>query len=298
MASVSVIIVNYNTTALLRQCLDNLRKQYHTTLQILVVDNTSTDALLSSFPTDYPKVVFYLNSSNIGLAAAFNQALKNAKGKYVLFMGTDAFPQKNVITGLTSYLDHHPKVGICTPKLTLRNGNPDKDAHRYFPTPIAVVDYYLKLFKYFPMSPLFNAYYKDYQDMTSPHEIDMCISHFMFVRKEVIVQVGPWDEDYFLYAEDMDFCYRAKNHGWKIMYLPQWETLHYKGASVAVRSTTRDIARAGLRHKTKMFFLSAKGLHLFYLKHYQKTYPFPIVWGIIALAYTRSILKTLRLSIS
>lgn len=294
MLLVSVIIVNYNTTNLLKNCLENLNKQSCKDLQIIVVDNASTDASLDRLKTAFPKVVFLLNKTNLGLAAANNQAFKLANGKYLFFLGTDAFPEQSVIEKLVTYMDNNQKVGICTCKLQLRNGALDRDAHRYFPEPLAVISYYLKLHKLFPLSKTLNKYYREYYDLEKIHEIDICLSHFMFTRKELFNEIGNWDEDYFLYAEDMDLCYRAKKSGWKIMYLPYCKAIHYKGASVGVRKTTKDICRAPLQQKIKMFFLSAKGLKLFYQKHYREIYPFFVIAPLIFAAYCRATLKSLK----
>lgn len=134
------------------------------------------------------------------------------------------------------------RIGIATVALRLRDGMLDMDAHRGFPTPWASLTHFSGLSRTLPHSPFFNQYFLGGRDSTQPHEIDLCISHFLFVRRTLFDAIGPWDEDFFLYGEDVDFCYRTKAAGYKIMYLPQFTVTHYKGASVGVRKQSSEIA--------------------------------------------------------
>ena len=109
--------------------------------------------------------------------------------------------------------------------------------------------------------------------MEKPHEIDLCISHFMLVKREVFLKVGRWDEDFFVYGEDVDFCWRVKQAGFKIYYLPQFECLHYKGASVGIRKESADITGADPATKLRMKAGSVRAMRLFYQKHMYKKYP-------------------------
>jgi GT2 family glycosyltransferase len=164
-------------------------------------------------------------------------------------------------------------VGIATAKLVLRDGRIDWDAHRGFPTPWAALTHFTGLNRLFPRSKIFNRYFLGDKDLAEPHEIDLCISHFMFVRKEIFSVIGPWDEDFFLYGEDVDLCYRTKAAGYKVMYLPQFQVVHYKGASVGVRQQTQDVSTASPETRVRAAKLSTRAMELFYTKHLVKQYP-------------------------
>jgi hypothetical protein len=241
-------------------------------MEVIVVDNGSTDGSAELVKSKYPSVTL-IETENRGLAVGSNLGMQKATGDYFLFMGTDAFPEEKTLEGMIGYFEKTPSLGVATCKLMLRNGDLDMDAHRGFPTPWAAITHFTKLNRIFPKSKLFNQYFLGHVNMNVPHEIDLCISHFMMVRKQVFVQVGTWDEDYFVYGEDVDFCYRVKQGGWKIMYLPQWKALHYKGVSVGIRKESSDISKTDAGTKKKMRRSSTEAMRIFYSKHYQNKYP-------------------------
>ena len=287
----SLIIVNFNTKDILKDCLKNLSKALSSIdSEIIVVDNDSSDGSADMVEKSFPKVIL-IKSKNDGLAAGSNLGLKASKGKYLLYMGSDAFPTKETIEGMLQYMNENRNVGIATSKLLLRSGQIDLDAHRGFPTPWASITYFTKLNKLFPKSKIFNQYFLGYKDLDNPHEIDLCISHFMLVRREVFAKIGNWDEGFFLYGEDVDFCYRTKEAGYKIMYLSQFSTLHYKGASVGIRKQTQDISLATKEIKVKMNKETTRAMRLFYQKHYSKKYPKIFTWFIL---FAISILEKVR----
>jgi GT2 family glycosyltransferase len=274
MKTLSVIIVNYNTISLLEECLRNLEK-IDIEKQVIVVDNGSTDGSAEMTEQNFPYVEL-IKTQNNGLAAGNNLGLDRAIGDYILFLGTDAFPGKEVITGIMEYMGSQDDVGVCTAELVLRDGTIDMDAHRGFPTPWAALTHFSKLNVVFPSSKIFNRYFLGYENMGQPHEIDLCIAHFMMVKKEVFENVGRWDEEFFVYGEDVDFCYRVKQAGWKIMYLPQFKVLHYKGSSVGIRKETKDITTVSSKSEEtgkKMKSETTRAMRIFYRKHYTNKYP-------------------------
>lgn len=273
--AVSVIIVNYNTREVLGQCLAHLAGQ-DPGLQVIVVDNGSTDGSAAMVRDCHPAVELIAAQENKGLAAAHNLGLSRSTGDYVLFLGPDAFPESDAIPGLTGYLQTRQEVGIATCKVVLRDGSPDRDAHRGFPTPWTALSHFSGLDRLFRGSPFFDRYFMGFAHLDQPHEIDLCISHFMFVRRAVFDRVGKWDEDFFVYGEDVDFCFRARQAGWKIMYLPQWTALHYKGVSVGVRRETRDVSVASRETQLRMAQESTQAMRTFYRKHYAHFYPAPV----------------------
>ncbi len=274
MKKVSVIIVNYNTARILKDCLQNLDSSYPN-LETIVVDNGSKDNSVEIVKKFFPKVVL-IEAENKGLAAGSNLGLSKATGDYILYLGSDAFPEKGTIHGMVEYMEEDPSIGIATCRLVLRNGALDKDAHRGFPTPWTALTHFMYLDRIFSKSKLFNRYFLGFMDMEKPHEIDMCISHFMLVKKEVFERVGKWDEDYFLYGEDVDFCYRVKQSGYRITYLPQFKAVHYKGASVGIRKETQDISKVDEESKRKNRQRTIEAMKIFYKKHMYKKYPWAV----------------------
>ena len=271
-STTSVAIINYNTAPLLIKCLENLQRLGEAA-EILVVDNGSSDDSVTRVKADFPAVKLIALPTNRGLTVASNLALAETTGEYLLYLGPDAYPHAGVIHGLADYLDQAPKVAIATAELRLRDGSRDMDAHRGFPTPWASLTHFSGLNRLFPRVKLFNQYFMGDQDLQTPHEIDLCISHFMFTRRTVLTALGGWDEDFFLYGEDVDLCYRVKAAGHRIVYLPQFQAVHYKGASVGVRKQSSDISTASNETKLHVTALSTKAMGLFYQKHLAAHYP-------------------------
>lgn len=278
--NVSVAIINYNTGTLLKRCLDNLLELDEAD-EIIVIDNASTDGSAAMVAQEYPTVILRALPENRGLTVGSNLALDIATERYVLYLGTDAYPEPGVITGLTDYLDAHPTVGIATAELRLRDGSLDMDAHRGFPTPWASLTHFSGLNRLFPHNKYFNGYFLGHEDLTKPHAIDLCISHFMFTRRALFSDIGRWDEAFFLYGEDVDLCYRTKAAGYEIMYLPQFKVLHYKGASVGIRKQSADVTTATTETKLRMTALTTEAMAQFYRKHLAQLYPGLVNWLVL-----------------
>lgn len=294
--NVSVIITNYNTAPVLAGCLENL-VNLNESLEIIVVDNASTDGSIERVKTGFPDVTLLALPDNKGLAHGNNVGAKLAKGKFLLFLGSDAFPKKGTITGLSRFLEENRKVGVVTPKLLLRNGRMDKDCHRGFPTVWASLTHFSGLDRLFKGSKLFDRYFLGYRDLENVHEIDLCISHFLMVRRETFESVAGFDENFFVYGEDVDFCFRAKENGWKVMYNPGFTAGHYKGVSVGVRKETRDISKATPETKRKMAKESAEAMLKFYNKHYLKTHPKIVNALVIGMIHLKGIIREMGYNI-
>ena len=310
MKKLSFIIVNYATKGLLEKNISNLLGVWEN-CEVIFVDNDSPDGSADFVEMRFgdDSRVILIRSQNNGLSAGYNKGLKIATGDYLVYLGTDSFPTKEALEGLVNYMEENLDVGIVTPKLFTRDGAVDIDAHRGFPTPWASITHFTYLDRLFPKSKIFNQYSRKYQDFNTIHEIDACISHFMMVRPEVHKKIGEWDEDYFLYGEDIDFCYRTKQAGFKIMYMGNIPVLHYKGASVG-RDTSKDIDNVMNTDFDKISFKgqvfgkesadgsftvnnndslrdwmrkqiskeSTDAMKTFYKKHFVKKYPFFLNW--------------------
>lgn len=289
------VIVSYNTRATLDECLKNLVEIKNSApakfLEIVVYDNASNDGSAEMVETKYPSVKIMKGSENLGISAAANAAAFAFTSDYILYLGSDAFPSLETVAGLSEYLDAHPKVALATTALIKNDGSLDLDAHRGIPTPFAALSYFLGFSRLFPSSKVFNRYFMGWEDLAKPHEIEACISHFMFVRRKALFEVGGWDEDYFVFGEDIDLCYRLRSAGYKIMYLPQYKTLHLKGVSVGIRPETSEKVSVPAKVKRRMVRQTTKAMRMFYKKNMSKDYPFfmllPIYFATFALEVWR-----------
>jgi GT2 family glycosyltransferase len=303
---VSILIASTSTCDILRLCLrnlENIRKTEYENLEVVVADSTSRDGTPDMVKSEFPWVKLLVVTNN-GLAYCLNQALKAATGDYYLYLGTDAFPKEGTIKGLVEYFEDttNERVGAAAVRLLLRDGRQDMDGHRGIVTPWSSFTHFTKLEKLFPKSRLFDRYFMTYEDLDKKHEIDMCITHFFFVRKETQDQVGEWDEDFVVYGEDLDMCYRIKEAGWKIMYLPHLTAEHWKGVIVG-RKETADVKTADVVVTLKgtdytkgelrihMRELSTKAMEIFYRKHLMKKYPFFIWWLVMPTIRVMTILR-------
>ncbi len=300
MKALTIILCAYNDSDYIKDCLNNLKSIIDTAnfpIEVIIKNNTSPKDSAPIIESEFPWIKL-IKGANVGLSKAYNMALDQASHEFILFLGTDAFPEKETITGLVDYFETHPEVGAATCKLILSDGNLDMDAHRAFPTPWISFTKLTGLNKLFPNSAFFNGYFMPDKNLEEPHEIDLLISHFMFTRKSLLEEIGGFDENFFLYGEDVDICYRIKQAGWKIMYLPQWSAKHLKGASLGIRKTTREQFKQPLKHRLKMQRLSAQAMELFLKKHYVGKYPKFIVYLMVfstkVLGWVRVVLESLK----
>jgi len=287
MKTVSVIISNKNTGALLKTSLKNLeeiRKNYYEELEVIVVDNGSEDGSASMIHEEFPWVKV-VEGEDEGLSAASNLGVENATGDYYLFLGPDAYPRTRTIKGMVDYMEDHSDVGLSTPKLYLEKGGLDHDAHRSFPTPWNSFTRLTGLYKLFPKSKFFNAYFMWYEDLDKMHEIDACVYGFMLVRKDVFKEADGFDTDYFAHGEDLDLCYKIKQKGYKVMYLPQWESGHFKTRIPGTKDKLRRKKREPLTTKVAFARSSTDAMRVFLRKHYKTKYFAPLLWFMYLATY-------------
>lgn len=287
MKKVSILIISYKDGAFVDECIDSILMQSYENKEI-IIKNQESDTSQETYERiskKYPEIKV-INGENNGLSKGSNECVRASSGDYLLFMGGDArFQDENTLNGLVDYMESDDKVGASTAKLVLADGSLDMDAHRAFPSPWISFTRLFGLQKLFPNSSFFNGYFLPNRDMSKPHEIDLCISHFMIIRRNVYEEIKGFDEDFFLYGEDVDFCYRVKEAGYKIMYLPQFAVTHLKGGSVGVRKTTRHLAKRPKEHRVKMQQLTTNAMILFVRKHYFGKYPTPFVYMMILAAW-------------
>lgn len=260
----SILIVSYNTCQL---TLDAIRSIYQSvtnySYEIIVIDNNSMDHSVEQIRHHFPEVILIQNDTNVGFSRANNQGMRIAKGRYILLLNSDTIIQPDTLQVMLNFMDQHPKVGASGCKVVLPNGRLDKACRRGFPTPSASFYYVFGFSKLFPKTPKFNQYHLSYLDPDLDYPVDCLVGAFMLVRKEVIEQVGMLDEDFFMYGEDVDWCYRIKKAGWQIYYYPKTSIVHYKGAS-------------SKRKPYKIIYEFHRAMFLFHNKHYKKQYPYVV----------------------
>lgn len=275
MIDLSIIILSYNTKELLRECLLSIRhnKPRAINYEVIVVDNASVDSSAEMVRKEFPDVMLIANAKNLGFSAGNNVGIPKAKGRYVLFLNPDTLVYSKTLETMVKFMDKNLDVGAATCKVLLKNGRLDDSCHRGFPTPWRAFCHFSGLSKIFPKLALFSGYNLTYKSLSSIHEIDSCSGAFMIVRQKAGKEVGWWDEDYFWYGEDLDFCYRLKGRGWKIYFVPTVKILHYKGASSGIKKISKHLTRATLETRRRATNARFSAMKIFYRKHYMDKYP-------------------------
>lgn len=284
--NLSIVIVNYNTKELLCQTIDSiLKSNTSASYQTIIVDNNSTDGSAQMVKEHFPGVSLIASSTNEGFAKANNKGIRYANGRYILLLNSDTIVLPGTLDTMIDFMDAHPTVGAAGCKVVLPDGKLDKACRRSFPTPLNSLYQALGLSKLFPNHHKFAQYNLTYLDEDQTYPVECLVGAFMMVRREVIDQIGGLDEQFFMYGEDIDWCYRIKEAGWEIYYHPEAKIIHYKGASSKKR-------------KYKMIFEFHRAMVLFYKKHYAKNDSFLLnvivyigIWCRYLLALLANVLK-------
>ena len=222
---ISIIIINWNTRQLLLDCIASIyatvrREQF----EILVVDNGSTDGSLVAVAQRYPDVLLLANGRNEGFARANNRAIRKMRGRYAMLLNSDTLLKHGAVDAMFSFMESHPKVGMCGPQLLYADGSKQ--------TSIGTYPELMSELASRSLVRLFNM--KQAAAETAPatgKDVDFIIGACMFVRKAAIDAAGMLDEDYFFFYEEIDWCFRMNRAGWRVCHLPQIEIFHFGGQS-------------------------------------------------------------------
>lgn len=232
----SIVIVNYNVRYYLEQCLLSVEKALAgMCAEVFVVDNHSTDDSLPYLRSKFPWVRYIENQENLGFSRANNQALREARGEYVLLLNPDTFIGERTLRECVDFMDKNPQAGMCGVGMLKVDGSFAPESRRGIPTPFVAFCKMTGLGSLFPKSRLFGRYYMQYLNKYSINPIEIVSGAFMFIRKEALDKVGLLDETFFMYGEDIDLSYRVLQAGYKNYYLPT-QILHYKGESTKKNS--------------------------------------------------------------
>ncbi len=271
----SVIVVSYNTRQLLDECLSSLYAADAPDggFEVIVVDNASVDDSAAMVTAEYPQATLIVSDVNLGFSAANNRGTAVATGEYLLFLNSDTVVGRDALTKPLAFMQENPRVGALTVRLVYPNGERDPDNHRGFPTPSNALFHFTGLSRLFPNSRRLNGYFRNFEDFSKIHAVPVIAGSYMMMPRSLDRRLGGWDETYFFYGEDIDYCYRIYGAGYEIIYYPLVEVLHYKGASSGLRKESADIARPPKETRVKVARESVRAMELFYQKFYKDKYP-------------------------
>lgn len=262
---ISAIVVNYNAGDLLKVCIESLRA-CPPVREIIVVDNASRDDSLDALQV-LPEITVVRNSQNLGFAAACNIGIELAHSSYLLFLNPDCSFEQGTIMTIADYLSKDDKAGMAGGLLINPDGTEQRGSRRSVPTP------WRSFVRAFGLYRLVNRWPRLFDDFnlhnkplpTAPIEIEALSGACMLVKRKAVNDVGLWDEGYFLHCEDLDWCMRFRQKGWKILFVPTAKVTHAHGAC----SGSRPIFVEWHKHK---------GMMRFYRKFFRHQYPGIIMW--------------------
>ena len=246
---VSVVVVTYDAMPWIERCLDSV-SGYET----VVVDNGSTDGTLELVRSRAPEVRL-VEQQNRGLGAGWNTGIRETSGVYVLILNADAWTLGDAVERLVAFADAHPRAAVVGPRLRYPDGRMQPSV-RGFPTPWRIATEYLFLRKLAPQSHALNAFYAEGFDHERTREADFVMGAVMLARRAAIDEVGPLDEDFFLFSEETDWCFRFHRAGWQVLFTPDAEFAHVYGAVHGGRMF-RENVRGHLRFLVKHQGLAA-----------------------------------------
>lgn len=237
----SISIVSYNTKHLLKQCIQSIyRNTTGIEFEIIVVDNASRDGSPKMVKSEFPDIKLIENRENLYFTRANNQAIKIAKGRYVLVLNSDTEIVGNTLKEMVDYLESNPKVGAITPKMTYPNGTLQANCSKFPKLQNAIFNYtFLRLFMPRISRRLRHDYFYGDWDRSSSKEVDVVPDSAIIVRKEILFRVGMYDEQFLLYYTEDDLCRRIKRQGWKIIYIPIGNIIHHEQKSVKKESARK-----------------------------------------------------------
>jgi GT2 family glycosyltransferase len=256
----SIVVVSWNTRDLLAQCLasvladgrDARRSQdgRNPTAEVIVVDNQSSDGSAAMVRQRFPRARLIENTQNVGFARANNQVFPLCSGRYVLLLNPDTDVHPGALSELVRFMDAHPRAGGAGARLVNADGTLQPSCH---PAPTLARELW-RLFHLDALMPL-ARYRMERWDVEAPRQVDVTQGACLILRRAALDNVGVLDEDYFIYSEEVDLCYRLRHQGWRIWWVPRAIVTHYGGQS------TRQVAR-------EMFLRLYQGKVLYFRKHY------------------------------
>lgn len=271
----SVVILSYNTKDLTLRCVSQLQgalSKGSLQAEIIIVDNNSADGSPDAIRkiADNKNIKVICNTANSGFGKANNQGLALASGRYILYLNSDVLvPEKPFFDVLIKEMDSNSLYGALTVRVELPSGGIDPASHRGFPTVWRSFCYYIGLEKLTARIPLLNRIFGGYHltslSLATKHEIDSPTGAFFLARKDILDTLKGFDEDFFMYGEDIDLAFRIKRLGYSIIYDPSYTVSHLK-----YQSGIKKINNTTTQKETRNYFFES--MAIFYKKHYEKNY--------------------------
>ncbi len=238
---VSFLIVSWNVRDLLRRALASvLADTAGLRSEIILVDNASRDGTLEMVRAEFPYVHLIPNEINRGFTGGNNQALGEARGHYFFLLNPDAELVPGATRALIDYMEANPRVGIAGPQLLNPDGRIQSSRRRFPDLTTALLESTL-LQQWFPRNRWLARYYLLDTRADATQEVDWVVGAAMFVRREMYEEVGAFDQDFFMYSEELDWCYRAKRAGWRVVYFPRAQAIHHEAKSSEQVLAARDV---------------------------------------------------------
>ncbi|RMG65927.1 MAG: glycosyltransferase family 2 protein, partial [Calditrichaeota bacterium] len=279
---ISVVIVSYNVKAYLQQALHSLQRALQgISHEIFVVDNASVDGTVPMLRRRFPDVIVIENQENVGFGRANNQALARARGEFVVMINPDTVVQEDTFRKLLEFFERTPDAAAATCKIINPDGSFSVDCRHAIPTPMVAFWKVTGLSRLFPHSKIFGQYNLTYLDPDETYPVPAVSGSFMMVKRQVLEEVGFFDERFFMYCEDIDLCYRINLKGYKIYYVPTTQIIHYKGESTK-------------KNNLDYVITFNRALYQFFQKYYASSYGFLIRWTIVLGIVLRGVFIFLR----
>jgi GT2 family glycosyltransferase len=270
MPGISIVIVSYNVREYLDACLQSV---YHATkafagkVEIIVFDNDSRDGTLTLLKPRYPEVLWLKSDRNLGFGTGCNRGAAMATQSLLLFLNPDTLVSDNIFQVMGEFLRTEPQVGVAGCKIVNRDGSLQLACKRSFPSPQVAAFKFMGLSSLFPKSRVFGRYNLTFLDENKTHEVDAVSGSFMCMKTELFRSINGFDEDYFMYGEDLDLCFRIKLLGKRNFYHPLTTAIHFKGESAKSKPFRSFLYfyEAMVIFSKKHFELRALPLSFFYL---------------------------------
>jgi GT2 family glycosyltransferase len=226
----SIVIPTYNAHEWIQGCLDSIRLHHPASdYEIIVVDDASSDDTVGIVRQLFPDVRLFSNAMNIGFGKTVNVGLSASVGAYILVLNNDTWMHEGALDAMIAFLDAHGGAGIVGPRVLSGDGSLQQQCRRRIPTPMAALLYFTGVAKLFPKNPRVARYLMTASDEQATTEVDSVSGACLMVRREVLASIHGFDPEYYLYGEDLDFCWRTKLAGWKVVYFPGAAITHFGG---------------------------------------------------------------------
>lgn len=259
---ISILIVSYNTCAVLRECLQSVEASTGSlTIETIVIDNASRDDSVAMVRKEFPSVKVIETGQNLGFGNANNRAYEEATGRYIILLNSDAFLFPDTLQLSIRKMEEDPRTGLASGRLVGRDGALQPSA-RMFPSPLIQFLVMSGLARRFPRSRFFGQGDRTWADPMQPAEVDWVPGAYSIIRNDVLQKVGFFDPVFFLYYEEVDLCWRIQKAGYKIMYWPEIEVIHIGGES-SRQVKTLEMSKGG----AQLILWRMRSTLLFYRKH-------------------------------